>query len=255
MINAKVFVIKSEGRSLDRGLQRFVIENSLPLELSPAVFLDSQQSTDSLAFEVDCFLRLGRGITRSEIGIALAHREIYNRIIKEDLQWAIVFEDDAIVENLELLKLQLENSLQRSVEKPTVMLLFHHAREVLNNEENNFFIKSKIVPSYAVAYTLNKAAAQLLLASQFPIKSVADWPLCTHRVDYWLSRGFALAHGSETSKVSSYFEELTRSPSSFGRKWRWILGIDLIRHKRFSFQDLHKHYCFVLRPRLLRHWL
>ena len=78
MINAKVFVIKSEGRSLDIGLQRFVLENSLALELSSAVFLDSQQSTDSLASEVDCFLRLGRGITRSEIGIALAHREIYN---------------------------------------------------------------------------------------------------------------------------------------------------------------------------------
>ena len=250
MIDIKVFVIKSKDRDIDVGLLNFIEENSLDLTKSPGVFLESGRNLDSIVNFRESYLRIGRGISLSEIGIALAHRHIYEKIIQEDYPWALVMEDDAIVIDSNLLKIQVEKSITFPSDTPNVILLFHHAKELVQSHSKSFFMNSRTVPSYAVAYILNKSAAQALLESQTPISSVADWPLCTHRVDYWLSQSFAIKHGSESQKYSSYLEGITRSPSSFFNKWRWILGIDLIRLNRLSLDALHKHYCFVIRPRI-----
>lgn len=250
MIDIKVFVIKSRNRSLDTALLSFIHDNDLDMIESPGVFLKSGSNLDSVVDFKECHLRIGRNITLSEIGIALAHRQIYKRIIEEDCAWALVLEDDAFITNANLFKKQIENSICFSPDIPRVSLLFHHAKRLVDSQPNSTFKRSTITPSYAVAYALNKSAAIELLESQTPITSVADWPLCTHKIDYWLSNSFAIMHGSETYHYNSYLDGMSRSPSNILDKWRWILGIDLIRFNRVSLKALHRHYCFVIKPRL-----
>lgn len=249
MIDIKVFVIKSQNRSLDTALLSFIHENDLDMIESPGVFLQSGTNLDSVVDFKECHLRIGRRISLSEIGIALAHRQIYKRIIEENQAWALVLEDDAFITDTNLFKNQIENSICFSPDIPRVSLLFHHAKRLVSSQPNSTFMRSTITPSYAVAYVLNKSAANELLESQTPITSVADWPLCTHKIDYWLSKSFAIAHGSETHHFNSYLDGMSRSPTNFLDKWRWILGIDLIRFNLISFRALHRHYCFVIKPR------
>lgn len=251
MIDIRVFIIKSQSRPLDTALIRFLHDNNLDLIESPGVFLKSQQNLESIVNFEECYLRIGRNISLSEIGIALAHRQIYQQIIEGDHSWALVLEDDAIITDANLLTSQIENSISFSPDIPRISLLYHHAKGLIDSSTNSTFKRSKITPSYAVAYVLNKSAAHELLKSQTPISSVADWPVCSHKVDYWLSKSFAIMHGSETHYYNSYLDGMSRSPTIFLDKWRWILGIDLLRLNKVTINGLHRHYCFVIKPRVL----
>lgn len=250
MIDIKVFIITSQDRNLDPGIKHFVVENRLELIESPGVFLEPGRKSLSTVNLEDCYLRIGREISLQEIGIALAHKQVYRKIIEAKYSWAIVLEDDAIVVDYNFLKVQVERFIELPSDNPRVGLLFHHAKGLIDSCPNSTFIKSKFTPSYAVAYILNNSAARRLMESQTPISSVADWPLCSHQMEYWLSKSFAIRHGSETNQYSSYLEGVNRSPAKFLYKWRWILGFDLVRLNRLSFTALHRHYCFVIKPRI-----
>jgi GR25 family glycosyltransferase involved in LPS biosynthesis len=246
----KIFLISSKDRVIDSAVQSFAREQGSDLQITPGVFLDPLGDYSTLANLKQCRLRLGREISISEIGIALAHLSIYKTILNENLSWAMVLEDDANLINPKLLRTQLSHIQELQPNSPTIFLLFHHNSSRINISRDGNFKKSKSIPSYALAYVLNHSAAKALIRVQEPISSIADWPLLPTEVNYWLSYQSAFIHGSETGMHKSYLVNILRTPKNRFQKWMWIMGVDLLKFRAVSRNNLRRHFYFVIQPRL-----
>jgi GR25 family glycosyltransferase involved in LPS biosynthesis len=243
-----LYVIKSPSRDLHSSVELFAESLGFPIVQIPAVFAERN---DVLAVDQNSvFLRLGRSILLSEIGIALAHKNAYESILQSNEPWSIIFEDDAIVTNIELLANQISQINLKQTTSPTIYLLFHHKRAVSRLNDKVNFSKATYVPSYAVAYVLNARAASILLQSQSNVTSVADWPVCTHQVDFYLANQISIKHGSEQAIYDSFVGSPIRKGSNKLTKFLWLIGYFNLKFKKFALSDLHKHYCFVISPRL-----
>jgi len=248
----KIFSISSKDRITSPAIKSFAQESRFELQISQGVFLQPDGDYASLVDFKKCRLRLGREISVPEIGIALAHCAVYKKLVKEDLSWAMVLEDDAMLVNQELLVSQINQIERLPTSQPTIFLLFHHNSSRILDDQDSHFKKSNSVPSYALAYILNASAAKLLINAQEPITSVADWPLTPTEVNYWLSNESAFTHGSEIGSHNSYLAGTSRAPRNSVQKWMWITGVDLVRFRAISIPNLLRHFYFVVQPRLSR---
>ena len=145
---------------------------NLKAEIIPAVYGKALSKKDlkNLVYDYpNCALTLG------EIGCALSHLNIYNKMIKEDIPIAFILEDDAIISKdvipmLDFLKKSDEKS------KPNVYLLSYMIDYLpfakKTTPVGNMY---KIYRSYCtLAYVMNKEAAKRISQLQTPIKFEAD---------------------------------------------------------------------------------
>lgn len=124
---------------------------------------------------------IGRQLSVGEIGCALAHRSVYQRIVDDTGSvWALVLEDDALLCRpsglVELFRL-LENF---DAKTPTVLSLYALSilidKPVLQLRDNIEVSEVLQTPTSTVAYFVNRAAAEIFLAESLPLVSPADWP-------------------------------------------------------------------------------
>ena len=54
----------------------------------------SQEEVDSVYSEKRSIEEIGRGLSRGEIGCALSHKKIYQKIVDENMSQAVIFDDD-----------------------------------------------------------------------------------------------------------------------------------------------------------------
>lgn len=145
---------------------------NLKAEIIPAVYGKdlSKEDLKNLVYDYpDCALALG------EIGCALSHLNIYNKMIKEDIPIAFILEDDAILTKDVVPMLDfLEKSDDKN--KPNVYLLSRMVSYLpLTKKKTPFGNIYKIYRSYnTFAYVINKEAAKRISQIQTPLKFEAD---------------------------------------------------------------------------------
>lgn len=121
---------------------------------------------------------LKRGITRGEIGCALAHEMAYRALIDSGKKFGIIFEDDAyLIEHLDLnaIKDQIAGDSPRLIQlgynKDTVVL------KSSNRNLRDIFSEIAIPATGAFGYALNVPAAEKLITTKKDRRIVADWPV------------------------------------------------------------------------------
>ena len=169
----KTFIVNLER---DTAKKQKILEQTeklnLKAEIIPAVYGKnlSKEDLKNLVYDYpNCALALG------EIGCALSHLNIYNKMVKEDIPIAFILEDDVILSKDVAPMLDfLEKSDDKN--KPNVYLLSHMKSYLpLTKKKTPFGNMYKIYKStYTFAYILNKEAAKRIAGTQTPVKFEAD---------------------------------------------------------------------------------
>ena len=181
---------------------------------------------------------LRRRMGAAEVGCALAHQRVYERILDEGLEYAIVFEDDA--------------RLRRPLDHDAIvdLLAVAHPRVVALYAPRGFAIVDEtrasvggggrvvaypaiVPPTTTTAYALNRAAADVLLRRGRPISHVADWPVWAevHCEFLVLAEPVAAPDDLADSQIDRPEARASRSARLAGRLRR-ILHLDWARHRR-----------------------
>jgi glycosyl transferase family 25 len=123
--------------------------------------------------------RLGRPMTGSELGCALSHVFVYEAIMAEGLEEAIILEDDMRLSDdfAELVRSVRVGELGKDL-----VLLYHNSgfgfrasfRPAYNDYQSFSFAA---LPSSTGAYYISRRGAETLYRGALPISYVADWPL------------------------------------------------------------------------------
>ncbi|EQC1409824.1 glycosyltransferase family 25 protein [Providencia rettgeri] len=111
-------------------------------------------------------------LTKGEIGCALSHLSIYKKMVNENIEQALVLEDDAVLpHNIEdiISKIKLLDS-KRS---PNIFLLSKIDSYIKNQKlDNNIFKVYQAICSHA--YIINKKAAKNIIKIQTPVRYESD---------------------------------------------------------------------------------
>jgi len=154
---------------------------------SPGVIVPPEFShlTDRTAAHV----LLRRDLHRSEIGCALAHRDVYRRMLDQGLDFALVLEDDARLSGL------TPETLERFIAHtdpamPTVALLYAPQGSVVvaDDRPTSGFLRAVVPPTTTTAYIVSRRAASILLGDDAPVSHVADWPVAASATcQFWVA--------------------------------------------------------------------
>lgn len=126
-----------------------------------------------------------RPLTPSEIGCALSHINIYKCMIKRNIPYVLVLEDDVVLpDNLSKILNLVEPFIKKEI--PQIILLSDakiKAGEEQKIDDKYSLFKYK-AGYYSSSYILNRHAAKTLLLELYPIGDVADcWKrLNNHKV-------------------------------------------------------------------------
>ncbi|WP_340610758.1 glycosyltransferase family 25 protein [Xenorhabdus bharatensis] len=169
----KIFVINLKSNSEHRlAIQQQADAFNLNIEFVDAVY-GAQLSDNEIVQLVydypECKL------TKGEIGCALSHLFIYEKIISENISHALILEDDAVLSN-NIHRITSDIEKIDNIKKPNVYLLSKVEKYIENKK-----IKTRLFNVYKVyeasgthGYLINKTAAKELLDKLKPIKYEAD---------------------------------------------------------------------------------
>lgn len=244
-------IINGGDREFHPSITHFMQANGIEMNMSAAVFVNESALP---GIEMDAkrmYLRNGRHLTNAEIGVALANRKAQQSLISSTRKWHMVLEDDAIIDDEQLLLNQINEIVRNKTTDPTIYLLYHHLKKRHDPKTLGLFHKYGSIPSYTVAYVANIPALKLLVRAQSPLFSVSDWPICTHVADYHLAKSSSIKHGSESGHFQSYVGSPLRNVIGM-RKWKWVFGKYLFCSGLSMTERIHNHFCFVIWPRIYK---
>ena len=116
-----------------------------------------------------------KGMTRGEIGCSLSHYNIYKKIVDENIEYALILEDDAQLEPnlakaLELLEKNVSNT-------PTIILLGpinKYSKRKNQQLSDDFKVVDVMEAALSHGYFINRLAAKKLISFLYPIWLEAD---------------------------------------------------------------------------------
>ena len=223
--------------------------------LQPAIFVTSVEVEDPEVVAIDVFhARHLRNPLPSEIGIALAHRSIYEQMLLDSTSWAVVFEDDARVLDIDALVDRLDYLTQVLPGAQACVVNINHkaaTRPVPFRSSSSDSIWRPIVPTYTTtAYLLNLKAAEKLLRAQSPVQAQADWPVDCRQILFLQESKGLVEPRPDIASVADPYGTRTQVPRGVRFKtWSWLW---YFRHRR-SFKGPRDYWHGVLLPRLMRH--
>jgi glycosyl transferase family 25 len=223
-----IFVI-SLARAVDRRRRMADRLAGLPHELVEGVegrdVLPDDPRVDHAAFE----RARGRPIRPGEVGCALAHRSIYQRMVDEGIEYACVLEDDAVprADFGELLQ------ATRAVPADLVLLMHAYGRSWLHQAVGRRygrwrFVRPARFPFCTTAYTLNLRAARILLDATTPVRDLVDWPVGVDAFD--VAAVVPRAVGVDLETPSLITER--RYPRVPRAREQWLRGITGVAWRR-----------------------
>jgi glycosyl transferase family 25 len=176
----KIFVINLEkDRARRESVQRQLDNLKLPFELVSGV-LGAALSPAELA---ECYddrkarRNLCMSLVPSQIGCALSHTRVYQKIVERNLDCALILEDDVILPAM-MPKMMLEIQNTINVDRPEVILLSpaigshgRHDRRLPGGEFEMIPFKAGY---YTSSYIVTHFAARALLKELYPVGDVAD---------------------------------------------------------------------------------
>lgn len=175
----KIFVI-----SLPESKRRKVIKKSLDLLGLEFEFFDAKDvnfvnNNQNLISKEKMNFNVGWNVDDYCYAASMSHAFLYKKIVDENIQNAIILEDDAILdENFKYLidKNLLENCGFDFVLLCYINLAYWKFTKMLPVFGKFKFVKFINVPGNAAAYFVNLNGAKNMLSNIFPISDFADWP-------------------------------------------------------------------------------
>ena len=176
-----VFVV-SLPDCLDRraSIRKCLDDLQIPFEFMDAV--DGRNGLDpSYETEIDRqgSERVGPSMSDAEFACALSHIQVYRRIVQDDIDWALVLEDDAIP--TPIVKTYIENRYYEDAD--LTQLHFNRTRVSRLGRKHLFgahssYVRSKFKSPSAVGYVISIRAARHILENGVPVTQRSDWPKC-----------------------------------------------------------------------------
>ena len=225
------------------------------MHVQPAIWVSAGELEDSEVVNIDRFrARHLRNPLPSEIGIALAHRSIYEQMVHNAIAWAVVFEDDARVLDIDALTDRLDLLVQHLPRAHPCLVNMNHKAATRLLPLRRPLIDGTwrpIVPTYtATAYLLNLKAAEKLLSEQSPVQAQADWPVDCRQVLFLQESQAIVEPRPDVASVADPDGTRAQVPRGVRFKtWSWLW---YFRHRR-SFGGPRDYWHGVLLPRLMRH--
>ena len=180
----KAFVIQMPGSQRNPGLYKSLEALKVDYQIQEAVV--GKNLTDKEIFEhVDlksCDARLGYRISNNLIGSGLSHRKIYQKILNEKIEWALILEEDAIFSDFNTD--EISQIISENEKGPVIIQLFSRAARLMKRRSVNkisgsqriiFDFLPRIAGCGAPAYLINHSAAQRALTNQL-LDGAPDWP-------------------------------------------------------------------------------
>ncbi|SPF77833.1 glycosyltransferase family 25 protein [Pseudoprimorskyibacter insulae] len=118
-----------------------------------------------------------RALSNGEFACALGHRLMAEDFLASGSDWAIILEDDAIIDD------RLHRFIAAQGYKAAPMLMLHHLNaRVMGNGiavpgADGAAYRLAMSAFMTVGYTMGRGFAKALIASQTPVRHKADWPL------------------------------------------------------------------------------
>ena len=206
--------------------------------------------------------RIGRPMSKGEIGTALSHASIYRRMEEEGIPRALILEDDAVLSSaffdfpfgdiswpFDLISFFTDHAIVRRAPSAELAGVGFHRAEWRS--------------TCSVAYLISLDGARKLAAAGKPIQSVADWPLRVSRLVFYVAQPFIVDHHHEKSTLQSGRNQLLRQYPKQGRLPRFVvkyfdlpITVLFLRYAiNYDRYDGFGHYISrEIRPFVLRRW-
>ena len=197
-------MISLSGSSRFDSLKARLIEFDIPFERVDAIdgFRIDEKELSTFYDQGRALRKIGRPMSRGEIGNVLSHRKVWRTIIERNLSAALVLEDDAIInydfrsfwrsahqipEHIGFLSLYTQSG--RVFQRPTAVLdefRLHKAAIGLPN---------------TVAYVISSSYAQMLINRSTRVEHPTDWPLSYLDREQYLALPMPVSHSYDNSII------------------------------------------------------
>lgn len=178
----KLFVISlADSTERRRSIKKRLSELGLEFQ-----FFDAIDGRQGLPPDLETYVdrnraqqKLGRPLSDPEIACALSHAFLYQHILEQDLEEAIILEDD-MVPSESFRALIISGKLSQA--QQDLILFYYNYAQAFRFSFRSFFGEYKkfwfaALPSSTAAYYVSRRGAGVLHKAALPISFVADWPL------------------------------------------------------------------------------
>ena len=193
MVSVAVYVIGDSDGLRSPTLEQALASAPWPVRFVDPIFIRLETNPDLVDNDV-AELIFGRSLTGGEVGCALAHRSAYAAAEAENVDVAVVFEDDAHV------SLDMWDRLAPLLEcerlaGPTILSLYagDHGRGREERCGRETILRLRRPPTHAVAYLITRQALACALAAPEKVVSPADWPPWSTSVQFLLMDELVIA--------------------------------------------------------------
>lgn len=197
----------------------------------------------------------GRAPFSGEIKCALIHLKSYKKLLKSEFPFALIFEDDALLDEVSTEQIKFAVEFMENLTAATILSLYTEI-ENYNPDPKKQVSKLNFMPSFAVAYLINKAAANTLVNLNYPVSFRADWPIELEQIDFYALNETRVKHGSSSNGIySSIITDNNRDIRLINKIlmycgiWYWLKSsADLRKHISFW-----RYYDLALKNKLRYH--
>jgi glycosyl transferase family 25 len=177
MNKIQVFVINlKKDADKKEHMKELCKQNSLDCQFIDAVYGEDLTRTefDRLTDTEASFKEIGRELTKGEMGCALSHIEIYNRMINQNIKEAIILEDDITIKRNFQEVINMINVFPKDweimllgynseIKEDEKILTSYWSRKIINNKFASVRLINLAYGTYG--YIINNKGAQKLLQS------------------------------------------------------------------------------------------
>lgn len=127
-----IYIIKMPNSSRNPGLAKSLNALNLKFQIQQAV-VGNKLTSEQIVKNVNvrgCDARLGYRISKSLIGCGLSHRETYKKFLDNGSEWALILEEDVMIEDLNLT--EISQALKICNSTPTIIQLFTRSTRLMD---------------------------------------------------------------------------------------------------------------------------
>ena len=180
MINFKVYIInlqkdKNRKKNILKELKKQNLKNYKFISAVNGNKLKKKEINSLISKEKNFINPINTNMSKSEIGCSLSHIKIYKEIVKSDIDYALILEDDAFFLNKFTKNLKKFISINFKYKKQIILLSeLREFYKIPIDKEKDYEIVDVTNAYFTHSYFINNEAARSLLHFNFPVKTVAD---------------------------------------------------------------------------------
>lgn len=250
MTSFKIFVI-SDYSGREEALLVELNSAKLSYQIQEAIFF--QKIPDFWNSKLS-YLMTRRKLSINELGCASAHQNTYDFMVHNEVSFALVFEDDAIINNIDGLLKSIHLAISQKFAPGFILSFYSENAEIPRSNPDGLKIrKCYSPPSGAVCYLLDFDAARILLEANQSLIYPPDWPL-TEEIDFYINVEKLVSHSG-----SSSYLDVGRNKNKISAAKRFVNLLDLfllsryLKIRRIHHIDFGKYMTLLYVPTFTRY--